>query len=50
MTKGLLAASGAVLAFTLAASSVQAEVRKLMKLGPGTLIPHFELVLTPPKD
>jgi hypothetical protein len=50
MTNKLPAAFGAVLAFTLAASSAQAEVRKLMKLGPGTLTPHFELVLTPPKD
>ncbi len=50
MTKRLLPASGAILAFTLAAGAAQAEVRKLMKIGPGTLIPHFELVLTPPKD
>ena len=49
MTNGLLAVSVAVLAFTLTAGVAQAEVRKLMKLGPGTLIPYFELLLTPPK-
>lgn len=50
MTNKLLTAFSTALAFTLAVSSARAEVRKLMKLGPGTLIPHFELALTPPKD
>ncbi len=38
------------LTFALAAASAQAEIRKLMKLGDGSLTPHFELILTPPKD